>query len=611
MFSNKINISFFTLASLIIIAQVLTYLYPWDAWMVPDVDFLDSYPSWITAMRISDTYFSGVYSRVPAYFGGISRNLLPTDLNLGNLIFYLFGTFKGYVITLVVSKFVAFVGMYFFVRDQFLKEDNFEKYIAILIALSFALLPFFPTTHFSIVICPLVFNSFLKILQGREVKTDYAILFVFPFTSQLVFTLNHIYLPFAAITLYFIAFSRGSIKKAIITLSVMSVINIFIEYRMFFQNFFVSDFVSQRTIYNLHYISMKSAISTSIHMFLKGLYHSYSNHELLIYSSAAIAPFVLFFQRPLRKSVLFLFLSLVIIAAIYGFYDWVYVTNVRSKISLLKVLNLRRFFYLYPFLWHASLAVVAIGLYRFGYVKNKILLLPLFAGSTLYFSPYLGATHDYWYYAIGVLAVLILGAWHFKLDTKYFFPALVSLFLVSAQGWSNFFHSPQINSLRRPVQDFFSERTFSEIREYIALPQNEYRVLAIGFHPGLATEGGFYALGGYLQNYDLKYGLKFQKIIEKELDRCPENERFSAKVPLKRLYAVTCTKDPALNIEVLRSMGGKYILSVREIENYKELDLKYHKKFQFRKDTKITNISLYGFEFNQDYIYLYEVNAQL
>src|SRR5690606_9936712 len=136
-------------------------------------------------------------------------------------------------------------------------------------------------------------------------------------------------------------------------------------------------------------------------------------------------------------------------------------------------------------------------------------------------------------------------------------------------------------------KQFYAEEQFSAIKEYIGLPQEDYRVASIGLHPAIAQYNGFYTLDSYNNFYPLTYKYQFRKIIEKELkknttirtyydewdgrcyiftDELGKHYMFKKRTK-KRL------KNLELNTDAFKSMGGSYLFSSVPIDNAEENQL--------------------------------------
>jgi hypothetical protein len=154
--------------------------------------------------------------------------------------------------------------------------------------------------------------------------------------------------------------------------------------------------------------------------------------------------------------------------------------------------------------------------------------------------------------------------------------------------------------------DFFLEDTFQEITDYIDMPQKDYRVISIGFTPSIALYNGFYTLDMYLSSYSLDYKSNFRTIIEKELEKDINIKKYFDDTG-KRCYLFTSalgknwyyrkhefpkTISVDLNIDQFKNMGGQFIFSAVEIDNYEQNSLLFHKLFE-SSDSKKLNIYLY------------------
>ncbi|MCK4695469.1 MAG: hypothetical protein KAT74_06890, partial [Candidatus Cloacimonetes bacterium] len=157
-------------------------------------------------------------------------------------------------------------------------------------------------------------------------------------------------------------------------------------------------------------------------------------------------------------------------------------------------------------------------------------------------------------------------------------------------------------------KEFFSEKLFYEINDFIGRPQNEYRVVSLGIHPSIAQYNGFYTLDSYQNNYLLDYKDKFRKVIEKELGKSQAGKRWFDEWG-NRCYLFSSELQPRLseispwpvffenikekenkihnleiNSQALKELGGKYIFSTYEILNTRENDLELLNIFE-REDS--------------------------
>ena len=147
------------------------------------------------------------------------------------------------------------------------------------------------------------------------------------------------------------------------------------------------------------------------------------------------------------------------------------------------------------------------------------------------------------------------------------------------------------------VKEFYDVELFSEIKDYIGLPQDEYRVASIGLHPAIAQYNGFYTLDSYNNFYPLTYKYQFRKIIEKELaknkkirtyfdewgGRCYLFTDELGKHYMFKKSSKKKLKTIQLQTDVFKEMGGRYIFSAVPIINEDENKLRLEKEFTTKK----------------------------
>jgi hypothetical protein len=144
-------------------------------------------------------------------------------------------------------------------------------------------------------------------------------------------------------------------------------------------------------------------------------------------------------------------------------------------------------------------------------------------------------------------------------------------------------------------KQFYSEKLFADIKNYIGKDVSTYRVVSIGLHPAIAQYNGFYTVDAYINDYPLEYKHKFRRIIEKELRKGGPGVRLLRFDSWGNLcytyvdevgYNYTINKNSRLkirhldlNTKALKDLGGKYIFSTAEILNYKQNNLEFLKSF--------------------------------
>ena len=84
--------------------------------------------------------------------------------------------------------------------------------------------------------------------------------------------------------------------------------------------------------------------------------------------------------------------------------------------------------------------------------------------------------------------------------------------------WGFFRDKTIFYSRTMTMKHFYSPTLFSDIKNYIAIPESQYRLVSIGLHPSITLYNGFHVLDGYFI-YSVEYKQAFRVIIEKELTK--------------------------------------------------------------------------------------------
>jgi hypothetical protein len=251
------------------------------------------------------------------------------------------------------------------------------------------------------------------------------------------------------------------------------------------------------------------------------------------------------------------------IALLVGFYKWHGFNYLKEHISLLNMFQLERFDSLGPFLWYLIFALSLSLICEIEHGKFIAVTCILFQ---LYYV--LINNND----SCNQLQHNLKAAYH-KIKGEHLQHGYYDL----------------------TFKEYFSENLYKEIKDYIAVPQKDYRVVSIGLYPNIANFNGFYTLDGYIANYPLEYKHQFRKIIEKELNK---SERWRKYFDYwgSRCYVFVSELDKGwfenkkdnhnkinnldLNTAQLKAMGGKYIFSALEIVNADQNQLALLKIFE-------------------------------
>jgi hypothetical protein len=159
-------------------------------------------------------------------------------------------------------------------------------------------------------------------------------------------------------------------------------------------------------------------------------------------------------------------------------------------------------------------------------------------------------------------------------------------------------------------REFYSTALFDEIKRYIPLPVEKYRVVSIGLHPAIAYYNGFRTLDMYASDYPLATKHAFRRIIAPELAKNDKMRKYFDTFGCRcyvfadelngNAYFLKSSDQKIRNLKldtrVLKEMGGEYVFSAVEILNAKENGLLFERVFE-RDDSPIR-------------IYLYKVDPR-
>lgn len=527
---------------------ILLYLSPYyilgqDAHVL----ILDNVDGAIPALKVlaqSGQIFGSMNSTIPQIMNGLPRNTIGSEFNLQVLLYCALPAFVAYVVNLTLMHLLAFMGMLLLLRRYILPEQK-DSVLAIGVALTFALLPFWPYGGLSIAGQPLVLYAFLNIRGQRGNKWDWLILTLVPFYASLVYSFAFFLCVMGIWWLYeAIAKQRLNIKF-LLAIIYMGLVFLLVEYRLVYNTFFDPGFVSIRTEFPLSRIpKFRTAVKTSLENFVFGQFHAASLQQWVVLPSALVVFAISAIKRKIPSLLFGLLFLTGVISLWYGFWFYAGWDPIKEHISFLGEFNFSRFHWLHPLLWYIIFA----------------LTLKIIAGKSR------------WRHALAIGLICI---------------QVVVLFANSNEMTEKKAGSPT-------WRQFFAEQMFTEIKDYIGKEQQDYRIVSIGMHPSITQYNGFYTLDAYASNYPLTYKHEFRRIIAGELDKSPFYRDYFDGLGGSRCYIFVdklmtnsmMTKDSDIKIEKLdidtaqlKKMGGQYVFSALEIENAKDINLKLLKVF--------------------------------
>lgn len=506
-------------------------------------DNLDSNLAWYKVLAESGQITGSVNAVIPQIINGnLSRNAFGTEYSLIVWLYALFPTMFAYAISQTITRFTAFFGMYLLLKTHFLKD---QKWMAINIgtALAFSFTPFWPSGMLSTLGMPLALWAFLNIRNGDKSWKNYLVLSVLPFYSSIVLGFFFFLSAMGIFWISDLIRGKGWNIRFLLSIAYMTLMFLLVEYRLVYSLLFDDDPNSRDEYFHAR-LSVARSIRLTYKNFVYGHHHAATIHTFIILPVMLIALLIILMQKRWKqeKAFMFLFLLNFLLSAWYAFWFYKGWLPLTERFHFLDTFNFARYHFLRP------------------------------------------------------LIIYLLFAMSIKIISSYFNNwRSLGLILVIAQILIVSFCNEEILFRNKPtVKEFYAVEQFNNIKEYIGIPQDEYRVASIGIHPAIAQYNGFYTLDTYNNFYPLSYKYQFREIIEKELAKNKTIRTyfdewggrcyiFSAELGKHYMFKKNSKKrlkKLELNIEPFKEMGGKYLFSAVPIDNASENNLRLEKTFE-------------------------------
>ncbi|WP_123040458.1 DUF6044 family protein [Cohnella candidum] len=497
-------------------------------------DNLDSNVAWYTVLTRSHELFGPLNAVIPQVMNGLPRGAYESEFRGIVWLYALFPTMTAYAISQTITRFAAFLGMYLLLKKRFLKEQD-TSLIRVGVALAFALTPFWPSGMLSTLGQPLALWAFLKIRNREHSWREWTVLALLPLYSSFVLGF------FFFLTAMGLLWLRDGIKKRdwnpvfFVGIAFMTAIYLAIDYRLL-SGLALSSAPTSRTEFVESQNGFWYSMGLAVFNFLFGHNQVLTMHTPVILPIISIALIVVFNQKSqkVHKRILYLIGFNFALSLWYAFWFYKAWEPLKQRFSILTMFNFGRFHYLHPLTIYVSFALALYILWMLG------------------------------------------GKWQ-KRVRFYVVAQVILLLFCNDEIVYRVYGQPS-------VKQFYAVNQFQQIRDYIGLPQESYRVASIGLHPSIAQYNGFYTLDSYVNYYPLTYKHEFRQIIAKELDKSPDLQTYFDQWGSRCYLFVSelgknyeFTKNSIvkinhlqLNTAVLKAMGGKYILSAVPIMNAEE-----------------------------------------
>tara|TARA_S200000501_G_scaffold69881_1_gene61893 strand:- start:12102 stop:13868 length:1767 start_codon:yes stop_codon:yes gene_type:complete len=551
----------------------LPYLILWDKAVYNVGDCLDGLPI-LHALVKTNNFFSisnDIYFE--DYLGGaIPRNALtPGPLNIMNLLHYFFEPISAFVFNKLISVLIGFVGMFFFLKNNILKEFKLRVF-CLLIALNFSFLPL--KAHFGcgvFTITPLIFYSFSNLFKNKGIIINIGIIFFSGFAGSIVY--NSIFILFYLVIYWlFICIRMKKIIYApLIGIFVFMVSIVICDLNILLLHIFNTDFFGHRSLNPIQSMDFEAIFFNFRSYFLNEKYaHVATLHYFIIFWLVGLFIFWRKLEKKNKVGLIFC-LGLVILNNLFAsIIHWELFDVIKKKISILGSFGFYRFTWLNPFFWWMLFAWIVRCFFQIINIKNKnktnlIFLIILCLSGILY---------------------VLKNSWEYRSNLSLLFKKQRSSY----------------DSITLSFHDFYSESLFNSIKEYIGKDPKSYRVGNIGLHPAVALYNGFYTVDGYATLYSANYKDKFRDAIENELIKMPSQKLkfdnwgnrcyfFSSElIGIWNHKDEIISKNRTLSLEnisfdfsKIKKLPCDYIFSTVPINNYELSKLKFVKIFE-KKD---------------------------
>ena len=503
-------------------------------------DNLDSNLAWYKVLKESGEIFGSLEAVIPQVMNGnLLRNAFGTEWSGIVWLHALFPTMLAYAISQTITRVFAFIGMYLLLRDHFLRSDEWIM-ISVGTALTFALTPFWPSGMLSTLGMPLALWAFLHIRNGRISWREYAVFSLLPLYSSIVLGMFFFLFAMGILWLIDVIKRKKHVIGFLIALIYMSLVYMIVEYRLVY-SFIFDDHPNSRDEYFHTTLSLSRVIRLTFKNYVFGHTHVMTVHGLIILPVLFIALLIIWKKGWWKQEKLFVYLFILnfLLSLWYAFWFFKGWEPLTEKFHFMNTFNFARFHFLRPLVIYASFALALKVIWQFHHWWKPIVTLCL----------------------IAQLVVLVP------------------------------FNEEIAHHQKPSVKEFYDVELFSQIKEYIGLPQEEYRVASIGLHPAIAQYNSFYTLDSYNNFYPLTYKHQFRKIIEKELAKNKKirtyfdewggrcylfTDELGKHYMLKKTSKQKLTSIE-LQTDVFKEMGGRYIISAVPIINEDENKLRIRK----------------------------------
>ena len=524
------------------------------------------------------------------FLGGVSRDVLPSELSLYTVLYMLFPPFIAYTVGYILKVIIAVISCRLLFLDclagrSFEGGEALDEHVvnlATLAGLLYGVLNLFPAFSIPFAAIPLVIYFLRRLYRAagpdktiiEAFKSGWnwlLLIFCYPFLSYFS------YIGFFILGYLFVGIIWMWIKdkklcwSLVFALIFLGLGNVVFEYRLFYMMLFTDSVTIRETMVQT-YLPLSGIISESFGVFVNGMMHVDDVHKIFV-MPVCIAYFVFLNVRYIvKKNIRGIFtdyynlcaLLLVFNSIVFGLYYSKAVEHmIETLVPPLTGFQYNRTIFFNPFLWCSMLFVLTYRIYQ---VQRK-------SGNKLLFVVS---------YCLSLVAIVIV----ILSPTKY--NDLYHTALLTARQNVFGHENDDLN-----YREFYSTELFDEIKEDLSYQPGEYAV-AYGMHPAILEYNDIDTLDGYLGFYPQSYKEAFREVIAPALERMEPSRLYfdewgarcylysgtdlSIVMATKSMTGVT-DKDIYINADALKQLGCKYIFSRIDISDAEEKGLSLVKSY--------------------------------
>ncbi len=511
-------------------------------------DNLDSYFIWYKVIS-KYSWFLPLDFKIPEFMNGLSRNVFHSELIFQVAIFNFLTPLKAYIFIDILGRIIAYIGTYLLLKDYVL-INNKNEFVLSGLALCFAFIPNLLTLIFLTLLGqPLWLWTFLNIRSGNYRFYNWVILTLIPFCVNFEL-ITPFFLTFVGfIWLYDLITKRKFNLIFLFSICYCAFISLVTIYRYIYITFFDNTFVSHRkdwSIMAIQALSLKPFIQSvqegiKLHIMDNGEGCCLAMNKIIMLPTSLFAVlYAIIKNLKEKKALIFIWLLMFGIAIFYGLMlHYVPIIQFVDSFEFLKQFQLNRFYFLLPMLW---LITFALSLNLIKEQFNK-------------FGKY-------------IVFILIFYQIIYSLGSNFYFKNSIKYM----------FHKNLPENVYT-YKEYFAEKQFSEIKEFIGEPQNRYKVAVLGLLPlNISAYNGFYSINGYFNLFSLDYKKKLNKLNANLLKK---NYVYRMLLEFWGHQQIIYWEEKYFDTNIMKELGTKYLMSDRPV-----IPLEKNSKVKFLKEFK-------------------------